>query len=99
AIRNRIFSFLRGLVNQDFEQALMNLTSALDGEGNSWTAERLKEILDAYYVEHEHICLDPNARNLRHTYVVPSEDKRTWRVQQMLDDIGVPKVEIGRAHV
>ena len=42
--------------------------------------------LDAYYAEHERICLDPNARNPRHTYVTPSEDKRTWRVQQMLVD-------------
>ena len=32
------------------------------------------------------MCLDPNARNLRHTYVLPAEDKRTWRVQQMLVD-------------
>ncbi|MEO6182313.1 MAG: DUF3516 domain-containing protein, partial [Verrucomicrobiota bacterium] len=30
--------------------------------------------------------LDPNARNIRHTYVTPSEDKRSWRVQQMLVD-------------
>ena len=37
-------------------------------------------------MEHERICLDPNARNARHTYVVPSEDKKTWRVQQMLVD-------------
>ena len=27
-----------------------------------------------------------NARNVRHTYVVPSEDKQSWRVQQMLVD-------------
>jgi len=86
AVRNRIFSFLRGLINGDFEQALGNLSSYRDTEGNSWTAERLQETLDAYHVEHNHICLDPNARNLRNTYVQPSEDKRTWRVQQMLVD-------------
>ena len=45
-----------------------------------------KQALDAYHAEHEHICLDPNARNVRHTYVMPAEDKRTWRVQQMLVD-------------
>ena len=28
----------------------------------------------------------PNARNVRHTYVVPAEDKKSWRVQQMLVD-------------
>ena len=86
ALRNRIFSFLRGLINADFEAALANLTSPLDLEGQAWTAERLRQSLEAYYAEHERICLDPEARNLRHTYVVPAEDRRTWRVQQMLVD-------------
>jgi superfamily II RNA helicase len=86
AIRNRIFSFLRGLVNADFEQALTHVSSAQDPDGQAWTAERLKQIVDAYSAEHQRICLDPNARNVRHTYVLPSEDNRTWRVQQMLVD-------------
>jgi superfamily II RNA helicase len=86
AIRNRIFMFLRGLVNRDHEQAIANLSSPQDPDGAPWTAERLQQALDAYHVEHEYICLDPNARNIRHTYVIPAEDKRTWRVQQMLVD-------------
>jgi superfamily II RNA helicase len=86
AIRNRVFSFLRGLVNTDYEQALTYLSSSQDSDGQPWTPERLDQALDAYYVEHERICLDPNARNVRHTYVLASEDKRTWRVQQMLVD-------------
>jgi superfamily II RNA helicase len=86
AIRNRVFTFLRGLVNSDFEQALANLSSPQDLEGQPWTTERLQKALDAYHAEHERICLDPNARNIRHTYVLPAEDKRTWRVQQMLVD-------------
>jgi superfamily II RNA helicase len=116
AIRNRIFSFLRGLVNADFEQALSYLQSPVaqasqpavsptsksaapagletrDTAGweacattQPWTPDRLQQTLDAYHAEHERICLDPNARNLRHTYVLPAEDKRTWRVQQMLVD-------------
>ena len=86
AIRNRIFSFLRGLVNCDFEQALTHLSSRQDPEGQPWTPDRLQQALDAYHAEHERICLDPNARNLRHTYVLPAEDKRTWRVQQVLVD-------------
>jgi hypothetical protein len=86
AIRNRIFSFLRGLVNADFEQALTYLSTPEDPDGQPWTSERLQKLLADYHAEHERICLDPNARNVRHTYVVPSEDKRTWRVQQMLVD-------------
>jgi IS5 family transposase len=32
------------------------------------------------------IRFDPEARNVRHTHVEPSEDRRTWRVQQVLVD-------------
>jgi superfamily II RNA helicase len=85
-IRNRVFMFLRGLVNRDYEQAIANLSSPQDLDGAPWTAERLQAALDAYHAEHQYICLDPNARNIRHTYVIPAEDKRTWRVQQMLVD-------------
>jgi len=108
AIRNRIFTFLRGLVIEDFEaalgilaapgtQSLNSLASSegetsgvrgvpLDLDGQPWNPDRLAAALDAYHTDHERICLDPNARNARHTYVAPSEDKKTWRVQQMLVD-------------
>jgi superfamily II RNA helicase len=86
SIRTRIFSFLRGLVNADYEQALSHLTLMEDPDGQAWTGDRLQEALKAYHQEHERICLEPEARNLRHTYVIPSEDKRAWRVQQMLVD-------------
>jgi len=86
AIRNKVFSFLRGLVNADFEQALTYLGSPNDPDGQPWTPARFDALLQNYYAEHERICLDPNARNVRHTYVTPSDDKKTWRVQQMLVD-------------
>ncbi len=73
-------------MNADFEQALAYLSSPEDPEGQPWTEGRLKASLEAYHAEHERICLDPNARNARHTYVSPAEDRRTWRVQQMLVD-------------
>ena len=86
AIRTRIFNFLRGLVNEDYEQALSNLSSTEKCENGAWTFEELKQRADAYYAEHKYIRLDPEARNVRHTYVVPSEDKRTWKVEQVLID-------------
>jgi hypothetical protein len=86
AIRNRIFTFLRGLIIGDYEQAVANLNSPTDPDGQPWTAARLKQILEAYQVDHDHLCLDPNARNVRHTYVTPADDKKSWRVQQMLVD-------------
>ena len=109
AIRNRIFTFLRGLVIGDYEAALGSLSEGrvprdpkidsdiqsqglaelappLDTDGQPWTAARLQQALAAYHTDHERICLDPDARNVRHTYVLPAADKKTWRVQQMLVD-------------
>lgn len=86
SVRTRIFSFLRALVIADFEAALGQLDRLEDLDGQPWTAERLRERMTEYLKTHERLALDPNARNIRHTYVMPSEDKRSWRVQQMLAD-------------
>jgi superfamily II RNA helicase len=86
AVRTRIFAFLRGLVIEDYEAALSQLASVQDPEGQPWTAERLRLAFDEYHKDHQRLCLDPNARNIRHTYVIPADDKRTWKVQQMLVD-------------
>src|SRR5205085_11643039 len=86
SIRTRMFIFLRGIVNEDYEQALASLSSLERSAGQPWTAEELRQAVEGYHVEHERISLDPNARNQRHTYVIPSEDKTHWRVQQVLVD-------------
>ncbi|HEX7653990.1 MAG TPA: DUF3516 domain-containing protein, partial [Verrucomicrobiae bacterium] len=71
AIRNRIFSFLRGLVMADYEAALAHLDEVTDLNATAWTADRLDQAMKDYESSHERLCLDPNARNSRHTYVVP----------------------------
>jgi len=86
AIRHGVFAFLRGWVIGDYEAAVAILASPADAEGRPWTPDRLQQLMDAYQVEHDHLCLDPNARNGRHTYVTPADDRKTWRVQQMLVD-------------
>ncbi len=86
AIRTKVFALLRALVNGDFEAALASLGVAADLEGQAWTVARLEAAMNAFYVGHKVLRLDPEARNARHTYVVPAEDKRSWRVQQMLVD-------------
>jgi hypothetical protein len=86
AIRTRIFTFLRAWSIGNAVAALDALDEPLDAEDQPWTPERLQAALDAYRVEHEHLRLDPEARNLRHTYVNPSDDRQSWRVQQMLID-------------
>jgi superfamily II RNA helicase len=68
-------------VGQDAQQRVPT-----DADGQPWTADRLRAAMEAYELEHERICLDPNARNARHTYVTPTDDQKSWRVQQMLVD-------------
>jgi superfamily II RNA helicase len=84
AIRNRIFGFLRAWATGDMTAALAGLDSPNDGDGRPWKPEQLKDALDTYLVDHHYLRLDPEARNLRHTYVQPSE--QSWCVQQMLID-------------
>jgi len=86
AIRTRIFTFLRAFSIRNLDAALAAVDVPSDGEGEPWTPERLKAVFDAYRVEHQQLRLDPEARNLRHTHVSPSDDQQTWRVEQMLVD-------------
>jgi superfamily II RNA helicase len=86
AIRTRVFAFLRAWSIGRDEDALEAVDSPADGEGQPWTVERLRSAREAYAAEHERLRLDPEARNLRHTYVQPADDGARWRVQQMLID-------------
>ena len=43
-------------------------------------------MLTSFRTDHKSIRLDPEARNIRHTYVKPSQDGKTWQVQQMVID-------------
>ena len=86
AIRTRVFAFLRAWSIGDDEAALQVMGSPREGEGEPWTVERLRRAREAHRVEHTGLRLDPEARNLRHTHVQPSDDQATWRVQQMLVD-------------
>jgi superfamily II RNA helicase len=86
AVRTRVFAFLRAWSVGKDETALDAIDSPQDAEGSPWTAERLRAAREAHRVDHGLLRLDPEARNLRHTSVEPSEDRTRWRVQQMLVD-------------
>jgi superfamily II RNA helicase len=86
AIRTRAFSFLRAWSIGDDPAALATIDAPADGDGQPWTAERLKAAREAHRAEHGGLRLDPEARNLRHTHVEPSADRARWRVEQMLVD-------------
>lgn len=85
AIRARIFAFLRGWSRLD-SAAVDVLDSPRDGDDQVWSPDRLKALWEAYRVEHADLRFDPEARNLRHTYVTPDDSREVWKVQQMLVD-------------
>jgi superfamily II RNA helicase len=85
-IRTGIFNFLRTVANEDYEQALALLNVKSDTNAPLNTPQLLQARMEAFYVEHQQISLNPEARNIRHTYVFPSEDKKFWRVEQILVD-------------
>jgi hypothetical protein len=86
AVRTGIFTFLRAWSVGDDVAALAALSDVADGNKDAWTPERLRAADASYRVEHGRLRLDPEARNLRHTHVTPSEDGLTWKVEQMLVD-------------
>jgi hypothetical protein len=85
-IRARILPWIRNLALDQFDEAVAALESGGEAGSSGWTAASLKAAVDPYYDDHERISLDPEARNAKHTHVKPSEDRRTWRVMQVLVD-------------
>ena len=57
-----------------------------DDDASAWTPEGLRSAREDYRVDHERVRFDPEARNVRHTHVDLSDDRRRWRVQQVLVD-------------
>jgi hypothetical protein len=86
SIRARLFAFLRAWSQGGDAAALETIDAADDGDGAVWSAERLGAAREAYRLEHAGVRLDPEARNLRHTHVRPSDDGGRWVVQQTLVD-------------
>jgi len=86
SIRTRIFTFLRAWSIGRNADALASLDSSSQGADAPWTVERLASAMEAFRVDHAGVRMDPEARNLRHTYVVPAGDGLTWQVDQVLID-------------
>jgi len=89
AIRARIFTVLRAWSLGDAAAvgaAMDPPPEQADRPVEPWTPTRVRATLDAYIAEHQSLRFDPEARNLRHTYVVATPDQTVWRVQQVLVD-------------
>jgi superfamily II RNA helicase len=81
-IRTEIFKFMRPLAVENYPLAAATIAPG----STTWNAETLVAAMNPYYANHDRIMLDNEARNGRHTYVEPSEDKQNWRVCQVLVD-------------
>jgi hypothetical protein len=81
-IRTRIFSFLSSLMKQDYELAL----DGINNPESTWTADLLEKVMKSYISEHGTFLLDPEARNVRHTYIKKEPGNKIWQVQQILVD-------------
>jgi superfamily II RNA helicase len=86
AIRTRLFFMLGALARDEADAAMATVDLPEDAEGTPWTPERLRARMDAYFKEHTHLLLDPEARNSRFTHVQPAEDRSHWKVRQTLVD-------------
>ena len=86
SIRAKVFVFLRALANDDFPEAIAALSTPARSEGESWTPELLRVAVEPFYADHQWICMDPEARNRRHTHVVKSEDRKSWTLEQIWVD-------------
>ncbi|MCC7373309.1 MAG: DUF3516 domain-containing protein [Verrucomicrobiales bacterium] len=97
AVRAKVFAFLRALSHGEFEEALALVTAApagsaevtagpLEEAASEWSAAKLGEAWERYLVGHTALRLDPEARNARHTRVVVEENKKGWRIEQIMVD-------------
>ncbi len=85
-IRVILFSFLRNLQNRDYELALSELVHGGPPDADCPSPDSLRRSVEEYWSTHGRLCLDPEARNKRHTYVHPSPRAGFLSVQQVLVD-------------
>jgi hypothetical protein len=85
-VRARVLPWIRCLALDQYEEAVAALESGGEAGASGWTATSLRAALHPYYTDHQRISLEPEARNTKHTHVIPSEDRKSWRVMQVLVD-------------
>ena len=92
-VRDKIFSFLRKILNRDFEGALQvcsaNETSAPQTQETRWKVESsdaLQRAWEPYFENRNRFRLDPAARNSLNTRIARDEDSGKIIIDQILVD-------------
>jgi superfamily II RNA helicase len=80
-LRNALFSILRSLSRQDWDGA----ASALRGDEELVTSERVAQSFAPFYEEHRAVRVDPAARSPARTRIV-AKDEACWHVEQVICD-------------
>ncbi|WP_226895089.1 DEAD/DEAH box helicase [Luteolibacter marinus] len=84
ALRNAVFSLVKAFAEEN-TAAILDQVEPNDSAGEAWTAQRIEELLDGYFAEHERIRLDPEARAAKHSRIT-DDDPRRWTYEQILVD-------------
>jgi superfamily II RNA helicase len=84
ALRNAVFELVKALSRGDITTAL-TLIEPTDPDDIAWNRPRIQSLLDNYFVDHERIRLDPEARAAKHTRI-SEENPRCWLCEQILVD-------------
>ena len=79
ATRAAILNFLKLISQQNHSQALSEIPGDL-------TIPQLTILMDDFHHTHGLLCLDPEARNLKHTTIEEIPEKKIWRIHQTLID-------------
>ncbi len=78
-MRKQIFDFVKEFSSGHAE-------AALAGVSGDWTIVKLNGVLAEYRETHGVIRLDPEARNAKHCHTEELQDRRAWKVEQVLID-------------
>lgn len=88
-IRNIIFVFLRNWISGNMQKALISLYGAnsnIDESVIGVQVEELKRYQEEYLKEHIRLSFEPEARNIKHTYV-SNDQTNLMKIQQVLVDV------------
>jgi hypothetical protein len=84
ALRTAIFDLIKAM-SQENGGAILRCVEPADLEGTPWNQTRVDAFFDEYFIDHQRIRLDPEARASKHTRII-EDDPRKWLIEQVIVD-------------